>query len=254
MKKIAFTFLIMICSLNYTFSDEIIPMNINNILSSKWAGEYDCDWTYNVTFNEDNTFKARLSSEGGDTCVSGKYIIKGSSIIFSIKTVGLDKGNTDCEVCSSCTYDSKDIFNPNKYFDKKEYVLMKSSSLHYTEYLYCKESNTKLWNNSKPLKSGSEIKYENYNHVSISFITCITSSNVKLRKKPTITADVIKYLDTQQEKMIDYIPKGIDVIIIARTSTKDNVNNINNYWYYVEVKNSHYCERGWMFGEFVRIN
>jgi hypothetical protein len=240
-------------------SDEPVKIDVNELCKSKWAGEFDAEWSYIVTFNKDYTFKADLASEGGDTCVSGNYNIKMDTIIFKMNKIGLDKGEKECETCKYCEDEAKnnkdknDYFSPYRYFENSEYVLTKSTfPMHFTEYLYCKRTDVKIWNNNKPVKFGTESKIEDYNVILQGVIKGKTISNVKFRKKPNINSEIYMFLDSFNEKNLDYVPKGTEIKIIAITKEKDNVNNIINSWYYIEVSTSHYYKRGWVFGEYIQ--
>ncbi len=81
-----------------------------------------------------------------------------------------------------------------------------------------------------------------------------TTSDVKIREAPSVDAKALQYFISSfpdpTAKAMDYVPKGTQVTVIARTRETVQVGAWNNYWYLVSVGQ---VSEVWMFGEFVKL-
>ena len=83
-----------------------------------------------------------------------------------------------------------------------------------------------------------------------------TTQNVRIRTAPRVQAGILKYLEPEAARELDYCPKGKQILVIARTLEKERVQQWINYWYYVELFASWGLtpRYGWMFGEFITFS
>ena len=76
------------------------------------------------------------------------------------------------------------------------------------------------------------------------------TDNVKIRKAPSVKGKEVKFIDQGYTgDGMDYVPKGVELRVIARSRRKQRVGRWYNYWYLVDVG---MVTRVWMFGEFVK--
>jgi hypothetical protein len=83
----------------------------------------------------------------------------------------------------------------------------------------------------------------------------VVTENAKIRIKPSIDSDTIKYAAEFDGQVFQYCPADTKITVLARTENKEKINNWNNYWFYVELTGaSEYEVRyGWIFAEFIKI-
>ncbi|GAB4433724.1 MAG: hypothetical protein OHK0011_16800 [Turneriella sp.] len=86
----------------------------------------------------------------------------------------------------------------------------------------------------------------------------VTTAAARIRTQPAVTAAPLKYKignnsleDPTGES--DTLPKGRKVQVVARTKEKVQVQQWNNYWYYVSFREwTEYS--GWVYGEFINLD
>ncbi|AVQ11242.1 Uncharacterized protein XB16_0907 [Leptospira santarosai] len=129
--------------------------------------------------------------------------------------------------------------------------------------------------NSNSVNSGNEDSIDNVKVKILGFKLTITKRSVYIRESPTITGKIIPLSNLGSEECLDegylfrttekpekvnpdiYIrfPKNFDLILIAKTQEKYNVEQYENYWYYAKI--SVPCigyvttKYGWVYGEFI---
>lgn len=136
-------------------------------------------------------------------------------------------------------------------------------SLYYTEYLkISSEENMNILGMSpetnvfrigvtgKEVREGAARKHEGINVVSMGGKKGITTSEVKIRKTPSTSGEVLNYYPGLYDDMLKAVPINTTVTVIARTVNKEQVQKWNNYWYLVNVD---WSTEVWMFGEFVKF-
>jgi hypothetical protein len=64
-------------------------------------------------------------------------------------------------------------------------------------------------------------------------------NNVRLRKQPTTSGEIIAQL-----------AKGTEVKVLDRTGTEETISGLTSYWYKVRLSNG---TEGWMFGAWLKI-
>lgn len=78
-----------------------------------------------------------------------------------------------------------------------------------------------------------------------------------LRSAPNVSAKPLDCTIYEEDKKVhegQVIPKGRNLLVIAKTKTKFKVQKWENHWYYVDAGDSQSkCGPGWMYGEFITI-
>jgi hypothetical protein len=208
---------------------------------------------YEIEFNKDYTYESQYGSEGLYWYNKGTYTIKNNTAYL------------EPNVCKEHK-DDKDAMPCNKTLGRAECTIINDSkSLYYTTFIKCISLNNKnvLGFNSPDVlfpipeykvKSGEERVYKGVNVIVLTDSTGVTTSNVKIRKSPTINSESIKYTDKlyldPSSKTYDSVPKDTQIKIIARTKNKDKVDKWTNYWYLINVG---ITDEVWMYGEFIKI-
>lgn len=77
----------------------------------------------------------------------------------------------------------------------------------------------------------------------------VTNDRVKFRKEPTQDAMVqdVHYLNLHYSCFL----KGTKLTVLRRSELKDKIDNIENYWYYVQYLNGEDTQYGWVYGAFI---
>jgi hypothetical protein len=242
--------LITICIINiFIFS---YSADINMLIGSKLTYSFmigHCE----ISLNNDSTYKANYESEGLYWHNEGNYSIKGDKILLS---------PNDC----SPNENSKDIVPCKLTLGRAEFrIIDDHNSLYYSKFAECTslDNNDVLGLNSSKIlfplmqykvKSGEERVFNGVNVIVLTGATGITTSNVKIRKSPSINSEALKYTDKiyldPASKTYDFVPANTKIYIIARTKNKYSVDKWNNYWYLISVGMN---EEVWMYGEFIKI-
>ena len=206
-----------------------------------------------IQFNKDNTYEANYGSEGLYWYNKGKYSIKNSTVYLMPSTCKFNKENADSVPCGQTLGRAE-----CRMVDDR-------NSLYYTKYLECNSIDNKNvlgFNTSKilfpltsyPVASGAERVYDGTAVVVLTGSTGVTTANVKIRKKPSVDSESLKFTDKiyfdPGAKTYDYVPQNTAVTIIARTKNKSAVDKWNNYWYLISAGMS---IEVWMYGEFVKL-
>jgi hypothetical protein len=216
------------------------PFNSSGVMSSA-----------SIHFTADGDYVAEYSSEGWEWLDSGKFEIKGQTVILS-----------------PLVTDGKKYLNKeDSYHSLGEgscYLENPTDDLFYGSYLVCESKyNTDflLGQNIKgnkikfPVK-GSILKnvkrrYQNMNLVTLGLGDAEAIQNVKIRKAPSIAGEAVKFFPDIFGDSFEFVPKGTKLTLIARTENKVKVEKWNNYWYLVNVGA---VSNVWVYGEFVKIN
>jgi hypothetical protein len=140
-----------------------------------------------------------------------------------------------------------------------------NSSLYYSKFLICgskinknllgfeKNEKISLTIEKYALKDGTERVINGVKVVIIKNKIGITSTNVKIRKMPSVKSESVEYVTDlyfNNPQTYSYVPEKSTVTIIARTKDKFNIEKWENYWYLINVG---ICSEVWMYGEFLKI-
>ena len=203
-----------------------------------------------LNFNPDGTYTYEYGSEGMNWYNRGSYTVTSDAVLLkpdfcSTHREGAagDCGETMGE--ASCSIQAK----PN--------------DLYYSNYFICsskKNKNAVSVNvasmpfpvEHSKVKSGTARIYKGIPVVTTGPAKGITTTNVRIREKPSINSKSLDYVKNPYETdaVFESVPVNTEVMVIARTRDKDRVQSWNNYWYLVSTG---FNTEVWMFGEFVKI-
>jgi hypothetical protein len=203
-----------------------------------------------LVFSPDGTYTYEYGSEGMNWYNRGVYSIKGDSVVLKPDFCSAHKEGTagDCGETmgeASCSFQTK------------------SDDLYYYKYLTCtsKKNKNAVTTNvaSMPfpveqsrVKPGTSKIFKGVPVVTMGLARGITTTNVKIREKPSVNSKALEYVKAPYETdaVMQSVPANTEVVVIARTRDKDRVQSWNNYWYLVS---SGFTTEVWMYGEFLKI-
>jgi len=210
------------------------------LASGKWTDkDYRCTTTLEFTAKGSFKFSGNCGSADGDWFeVSGSYRINGNKIIYKV---------TECRAGEDARL---------KIGDSSEATLSDRDSFQYRWYLNFENSGLgKIFNLNSLIKEGGAVSIKGIDAVS----TGVKSGTVITSFAPTTSAKEI-VLDICSDSLhasAKFFEKGTALTIYARTKNMDKAGKWNNYWYYVEFNDlsceDGACNKGWVFGEFVKI-
>ncbi len=110
------------------------------------------------------------------------------------------------------------------------------------------------------LKPGDEKKIGKYNFFILKQYNAITTVNLKYRSAPFPKAKSYTYFINFKE--YPFLPKNTQIIVLARTKEKVMVQDMQNYWYYIDIADNSVNDGMdfthpfdsfgfWVFGEFI---
>lgn len=220
------------------------------LASGSWGPEYDVGMK--VKFTRDGKFESD-TNYGQDGCsADGTYSIRSGKLSLS-----MEKSKKDDIFCGVMTLKggilSADPASP-KY---RNYILFRKNEV---KNLYL-EDDLKIWDYNSKLKEGDTLTINGLSVLAMGIKSAVTTAAVKVRETPGINgkemhfvyddpygAYVVQKSDTSDT--LKSIKKSFSVTVLARTKEKDKVGKLNNYWYYIEFAIEN---RGWVFGEFIKI-
>ncbi|PJZ43754.1 SH3 domain-containing protein [Leptospira brenneri] len=141
-------------------------------------------------------------------------------------------------------------------------------SLFFTNYLKC-DNKLILYNKNKAVEENLNRNYNGFDVITLGLKNGIATSNLKLREKPdsqsrTFTCYFTHIDDDKvREKDINFIPKNVQLTIIAKTLNDFTVGGKTNFWYLVFPSSDSYngCllknskqKEGWVFGEYIKFD
>jgi hypothetical protein len=137
------------------------------------------------------------------------------------------------------------------------YLEKKNDSIFYSTYLKCKSKNNKDMFDTfeypvedSRIKAGETKKVDTIEVVTTGRKSAVTTANVKIRVKPSVSAKEIEFR-LYPDFRSPFVPEKQFITVYARTLKKEKVQNWENYWYYIEAGTS---GKAWMFGEFIKFN
>lgn len=203
-----------------------------------------------LTFLKNGGFTMHYNIDGGFIWYNeGTYEIAGNDVILRPVKCRQEQGGPVMD-CKEST--GNIVCNMKKDED----------SVFYSLYLKCRPENygyplADMFKNQKfeyPVKDSAVKAGEKKRIGGIAVIAtgekhAITTSNVKLRAKPSAGAREIEFR-LYPDFRSPFVPANTEITVYARTETKERVQKWENYWYYVKAGLS---EPAWMFGEFIRL-
>jgi tetratricopeptide (TPR) repeat protein len=264
MKKILLVFFTL---LTYFIFPDNLKLTKDLLLSTKWLG-YSSSFTFksdNSVIIEDLYDDAFLYYIGIFNIENDKLIIEYSLVKNKSKSINTALINEKYKaefildnVTNSKKFELREIIKlinfEKKYNEKKDSLENHKNKISILQ-------NEKLFSISLINK-----KTENINFILLNNEEAFSTVNLKFRETPSIYAknyDYHRLLDTYQ-----YLPKEKQIILLARTENKYKIENWNNYWYFIDIKDynpmvewvtlegtDHQEHRGfWVFGEFILKN
>jgi hypothetical protein len=214
--------------------------NIKNIEWSFYRGNcLDKSKEADIVFKDGKVFNTKQSYGENLTILEGFYKFEsGTLTIFYDEKSGhtYNPGEKMVKILMDktiCTYKNND------------------NGLLYNSYFKC-DNGFYLYNESDKTTEGEKRQIDNTPVRTIGYKMAITTSNVKIRKKPSLKSKSIIYNSEAYGKK-PYVPKGVEIAVIARTAQKDKIGDWNNYWYYVNVFDYFNNNLVWMYGEFIKF-
>ncbi len=203
-----------------------------------------------LKFAPDGTYTYEYGSEGINWYNKGSYSIKGDSVLLKPDFCSSHKEGAagDCGETMGEAHCS---------------IRTMPDDLYYYKYFTCtskKNTNavsTNVASMTFPVeqfknKPGTSKVYKGVPVVTMGLAKGVTTTNVKIREKPSINAKALEYVKAPYETdaVLQSVPANTEVVVIARTRDRDKVQSWNNYWYLVS---SGFTTEVWMYGEFVKI-
>jgi hypothetical protein len=205
--------------------------------------------------NYNSTYEATYASEGLYWHNEGKYRTTKTGIVLEPDICADTKGGVQVSCAQTLGRAECGYRDDN-------------GSLYYTRFFACRSADNRkvLGVDSKEpdtilfpveefkVKPGAERTRDGVPVVTMGLAQAYTTSDVKIREAPSVDAKAFQYFISMfpdpTAKAMDYVPKGTQVTVIARTRETVQVGAWNNYWYLVSVGQ---VSEVWMFGEFVKI-
>lgn len=201
-----------------------------------------------LSFKPNGTYTASFSSGAKSWYNEGAYTLAGSTVTLTpVQCLSHEGGRTiPCSEslgAAMCT------------------IKEAGDNLHFARFLSCRSPNRQplgvgtsvidFYHDGFRLPAGTERKWQGVPVVTTGNQFGVTTTAVKIRKAPSVTAAVVPFSPGPQKKGdASAVPAGTDVVIVARTKDRQTVDTWNNYWYLVSVGP---IDLVWMFGEFVKL-
>lgn len=208
-----------------------------------------------IEFMSDTKYKIEYGSEGWYWFNEGVYVIRDGKIYLT-PTKCLESENGIKIECSDSMGEAVcELFeneNSLEYLYGLRVKSIKGEKIH-TSTASKRRNYIEYDIKDFPVEKGAKRVIDGIPVIVMGGISGRTNDNVKIRKKPSITAESVNYevdlygIDNPPQ---DFVPKMTEIIILARTLEKEKVHKWNNYWYYVKVGINNGV---WMFGEFINI-
>ncbi|MBP7737551.1 MAG: hypothetical protein KA369_16340 [Spirochaetes bacterium] len=203
-----------------------------------------------LKFLKNNSFSMHYMIDGGFLWYNeGTYEIAGNDIVLRPVKCRQEQSGPVLD-CKKATGDI--VCN----------VVRNDDSVFYSLYLHCRPKNYSYpqaadFKNQKfeyPVKdsavrAGEKKRVDGIAVIAIGAKQAVTTSNVKLRAKPSVSAKEIEFRLYPDYRSLS-VPAKTEITVYARTEKKEKVQNWENYWFYVKAG---MADPAWMFGEFVKI-
>jgi len=203
-----------------------------------------------LVFSNDGTYLYEYGSEGQNWYNRGTYTIKNDTVYLKPdfcsshkEGTAVDCGETMGEAQCSIKTMPNDLYY-YKCFTCTSKMNKNAVSTNVAAMPFPVE-------NSK-IKAGTSKIYRGIPVVTMGLVKGATTTNVKIREKPSISSKSLEYVKAPYETdaILQSVPAATEVVVIARTRDRDKVQNWNNYWYLVSMG---FTSEVWMYGEFVKL-
>lgn len=210
------------------------------LVSSKWRAFSGFGAGLDVTFSKDSV-RFDFNFEGVQ-CAVAPYTIAGNKI-------QLAKG-AKCPGAEDFVglYQVKEQVCEFRKDDK---------SMEFKVMLQCSDLPT-IGQVSSATKAGDTVTIDGKDYVSEGWRRAAILNAVKFRSAPDVASKPLLFqpgdsIQGPTGARTDTLIPQTDITLIARTKDKVQVQQWNNYWYYVTVSGAE-IQYGWVFGEFVNLN
>lgn len=218
------------------YSKDEVKLTPEFLASNNWDLENGCD--IEIKFTGDGRFtiiqRCGNSAETDYINISGGFKINGDKITLTVE--------------------SAEEMSEIKKGKSLQGVLVKKNNLKYRWCLDFKDFT--IWNINILTAAGDAASINGIAAVTMGVKTASTTTVIKVREAPGASAKEINFECGDNDETIKSLGKGKSLTVLARTKDKDKVGKWNNYWYYVEYKKCEFDDgfsRGWVFGEFVKV-
>lgn len=205
----------------------------------EWHSQRADSWPdFTFVFMSDGSLQLKKSSYGfdeGGCKFEGSYAVIDNELYLTWKLYSFyDKGDPEIHKAgaklvndnNSVSYDTKIIF----------------------------DSITLICLNST-VNSGQNRVLDGMNVVTSGGKKAIVTKNAKIRSKPDVRSDIIRFGADLGDEGLAYCPAGKELRVLARTRDKVRIEKWENHWFFVElVSAGEFGARyGWIYGEFLEI-
>jgi len=235
-------------------ANKVYALTPEYLSSTVWETDPDeIEGTMKITFTPDGRFKFMIDLGQSYISASGSYSIKGGKLSLMIE-------DSDSEDNIGLSLNNGVILTDNNSPKYTRYLYFKKITLK-TFYLKFKE--LMLWDTSSAAKEGKSVSIQGIDAVTMGVKKAVVTAPLKMREKPDQKGKEINITcehccDDDVPKVLKSLPKGQELLVLARTRDKRTVGKWNNYWYYVEFRydmDIYVCktQRAWVYGEFVKF-
>ena len=221
---------------------KLTKLTNKKIINNEWTTHGELFSYGNIlTFKNDNTYTEEFLGEGCGVLNSGTY-----SLSEDIVTL-IGKNNPEC---------------PSEDLDEKRNckINKESKDPFFSKSIICGKN--LYFGEKKPI--GTIILINDIESVIIETIVVSAQTNIKVREKPSLNSKSYKCyfnVDGINVSELTYFPKGRELILIARTSKKEVIDKIEDYWYFAQQDfdwyehcstSNKYTSRVWVFGGYLK--
>lgn len=204
-----------------------------------------------LVFNESGIYEFTYGSEGIYWYNKGKYTVENEKVILNAivcKRRMDDKNSLNCSSTFGNGYCQLDKPKFNLFYSK---VLACYSKNNHSPFGGNGNNRTEFRLSEFIIPPDETIILNGISAIRMSDESALTTSDVKFREKPDVSAKNFTYLQDIYAPGLSYIPKNTKLTVHARSFEKNKVKNWEDYWYYISTQNSF---SGWVYGEFIMIN
>jgi len=228
-----------------------MPIRVQDVVSQKFIFTWELGRS-EISFSANLNYFADYASEGIYWYNEGTFEIVAENIILKPRFCRDHREGTPTD-CSVSLGAAICILHTDE------------SSMYYSKFLKCTSQinrNVLGMNSSTILFPVPESKLpagiaRDFNGIQVITQGCargITTENVKIRTGPSISSKEIQFRNKlhfyPDAIILDYVPRGSELHLIARTIERERIQSWENYWYLVDVGIHHEV---WMFGQFLRL-
>ncbi|SCY10523.1 SH3 domain-containing protein [Alkaliphilus peptidifermentans] len=143
-------------------------------------------------------------------------------------------------------------------FTGDEWILsfeVNKENLWYSDHLYG-ENRLHFWGAQGSEPPFGEVYKINGHSIVKEEWEAVTNARLKFRTQPDKTSQTnrigfVYQYDIEKNLILDYLLIGAKFTVLGRTEEKLNVDNIENYWYFIRYNDSEFPTYGWVFGEYI---